>query len=92
MKKLSNDENITNLKKRKRLRQISIVFAFMTIIFAMVNLFDRSKGWALIAALLCVIVSHFTISFREKIPINKAEDYVPISEPKKKKKSNSKKK
>ena len=86
MKKLSNDENITNLRKRKYLRTVSICFAFLTIVFAMVNLFDRSKGWALIAALLCAIASHFTLNFREKIPINKAEDYEPISEPKPKKK------
>ena len=92
MKKLSNDENITNLKKRKYLRRVSICFAFLTIVFAIVNLFDRSKGWALIAALLCAVVSHFAITFREKIPINKAEDYVPISEPKKKKNTKSKKK
>ncbi len=90
MKKLSNDENITNLRKRKYLRTISMCFAFLTIVFAFVNLFDRSKAWALIAALLCAIVSHFTITFREKIPINKAEDYVPISEPKKKKTSKKK--
>ena len=64
MKKLSNDENITNLKKRKYLRHISIVFAFMTIVFAFVNLFDRSKWWALVAALICALAADFTIKFR----------------------------
>ncbi len=90
MKKLSNDENITNLKKRKYLRTLSIIFAFLTIVFAFVNLFDRSKGWALVVAVLCAIASRFTITFREKIPINKAEDYVSFTESKKKKKSKKK--
>ena len=90
MKKLNNDENITNLKKRKYLRTVSIVLAFLTIVFAFVNLFDRSKSWALIAAVVCAIASHFTITFREKIPINKAEDYVSFTESKKKKKTKRK--
>ena len=92
MKKLSNDENIKNLKKRKYLRNVSICFSFLTIVFAFINLFDISKWWALLVALLCALAAKYTLNFREKIPINRAEDYVPISEPKKKKKSNSKKK
>lgn len=92
MKKLSNDENVNNLKKRKYLRNASMCFASLTIVFAFINLFDRSKWWALIVALICALAADFTIKFREKIPINKAEDYVPISEPKKKKNTKSKKK
>ena len=38
-KKLSNDENIKNLKIRKNLRILMIIFASLTIVLAILNLF-----------------------------------------------------
>ena len=38
-KKLSNDENIKNLKIRKNLRILMIIFASLTIVLVILNLF-----------------------------------------------------
>ena len=50
--KLSNKDNIENYKKRKLLNELTIFFAGVTVTFAIVNLFETSKLWTLLVAVL----------------------------------------
>ena len=95
MKKLTNAENLENLQKRKFLRITSIIFAILTIMFAIFNLFYIEKKWLLALALLSALISTVLLNAREKIPINKVDDDVDetkISKIKEKKKVKTKKK
>ena len=89
MEKLSNSENIENLQKRKILWVLSIVFSFLTILFALLNLFNIEKWWLLVLALASAVLSTVFLRIRENIPINKLDDHVDeakIKEVKEKKK------
>ena len=89
MEKLSNSENIENLQKRKILWILSIVFSFLTILFALLNLFNIEKWWLLVLALVSAFLSTTFIKIRENIPTNKLDNHVDeakIKEVKEKKK------
>ena len=73
-KKLSNKENIDNYKKRKLLNELKIFFAGVTVTFAIVNLFDTSKIWTLLIAVLGLVGASVCMKMREKIPINISEE------------------
>lgn len=70
-KKLSNDENIKNLKIRKNLRILMIVFASLTIVLAILNLFyDVNLCYALLTCL-----SFYIVKWRRDVtPINKKDE------------------
>ena len=89
MKKLTNAENIENLQKRKYLRILAIIFAFLTMLFATLNFIDIKKWWFLVLALISALLSTSLIKTRENIPINRLDDHVDeavISRVKEKKK------
>jgi len=92
--KLSNKENIDNYKKRKLLNELTIFFAGVTVTFAIVNLFDTSKIWTLLIAVLGLVGASVCMKAREKIPINRSEevDTNKVKKIKEKKKVKSKKK
>ena len=72
--KLSNKDNIENYKKRKLLNELTIFFAGVTVTFAIVNLFDTSKLWTLLVAVLGLVGATICMKAREKIPINRSEE------------------
>lgn len=89
-KKLTNDENIKNLKKRKILRILIILFAILTILFSLLNLFFQVS---LIFALIAFLVTTILDRVRTNTPINKKDDIEDIrKEITKTKKRNYKKK
>lgn len=71
MVKLSNDENIRNLKKRKILRYIIIALGFTTIILAILSL--TIKLWFGFSLISFIITSILTKK-RESIPIRLNKD------------------
>ena len=71
MKKLSNDENIKNLKKRKILRIFIIIFAILTIAL---SLFVFFYNISIIFPVISYILTHVLIRYKEKIPINRIDD------------------
>jgi len=71
MKKISNDENIKNLKKREYLRITIIFFAFLTIALAVANLFFNIN---LIFALSTFLIYVILNKIRDNIVINKKDD------------------
>lgn len=74
-KKISNDENIKNLKKRKILRIIIIIFCLITIALAVSSLIFNIS---FIFPLLSFIITHILINIKEKIIINKKDDLKEI--------------
>ena len=71
MKKLTNDENIKNLRKREYLRIAVIVFAFLTIILSAANLFYNVS---LIFAIISFVVYVILNKIRDKTIINKKDE------------------
>ena len=71
MEKLSNEQNIKNLKKRERLRIIIIVFALATIILSLLNLFC---GVSIVFALITMIIVIVLEKVRDKTIIIKKEE------------------
>lgn len=64
MTKLTNDEKIKNVQKRKVLKVVVILLAILTIIFAVLTLWiDLNPIYSLIAFILEAIVS----KYREKL-------------------------
>ena len=76
-KKISNDENIRNLKKRKILRAFIIIFCILTIILAFLNLFYDVSIFFAIGTFVIVIILNKT---RDNIFINKRDDLEEIRE------------
>ena len=74
-KKISNDENIKNLKKRKILRIIIIIFCLITIALAVSSLIFNIS---FIFPLLSFIITHILINIKDKIIINKKDDLKEI--------------
>jgi predicted membrane protein len=70
-KKLSNDENIRNLKTRKQLRIVIIVFCLLTILLAIANLFFDVP---IVFAIITFVIYFLLNKKREKIVINLKED------------------
>ncbi len=71
MNKISNDENIKNLKKRKVLRIIIIIFCILTIASCILSLII---GLNLLVPIALFIITKVLISVREKTVINKKDD------------------
>lgn len=70
-RKLTNDENIKNLKKREYLRIAIMIFSFATIVLSIANLFyDLSLIFALVTFFITVILN----KVRGNTPINLNED------------------
>ncbi len=71
MVKLTNDQNIKNLKTRKILRILIIIFGLLTIILAFLSLTIKlGIGYSLVAFIITTILTRK----REKIPINRNKD------------------
>lgn len=70
-KKLTNDENIKNLKKREYLRIAIMIFSFSTIVLSIANLF---YGLNLIFALVTFFITVVLNKIRANTPINLNED------------------
>lgn len=87
-KRINNDQNIKNLKKREILRILIIIFSLLTIIFALGNLFYNVN---LLFALFCFIVTVIFNKIREKTVIVKKDNLKEIRQEIKKNKKNFKK-
>lgn len=74
-KKITNDENIKNLKKRKILRYFIILFAILTIVFSVLNLFFQVS---LVFALVFFVITTILDKVRSKIEIIKKDDMEDI--------------
>lgn len=74
-KKLTNDENIKNLKKRKVLRYFIILFAVLTIAFSLLNLFFQVS---LVFALVSFVITTVLDKVRSNIEIIKKDDMEDI--------------
>lgn len=71
MEKLTNDQNIKNLRTRKILRRIIIVFCLLTIVLAILSLTVKlGAGYSLVSFLITTLL----IKKRESIPINISKD------------------
>lgn len=58
MKKVDNDQNLKNYKKRKVLRALIIIFGIVTIVLAFLSLFIKlGAGYALIAFIIMTILT-----------------------------------
>lgn len=89
-KMLTNDENIKNLKKRKILRLLIILFAILTIVFSLLNLFFQVS---LVFALIAFVVTTILDKVRTNIEIIKKDEMEDVrKEIRKTKKRNSNKK
>lgn len=75
MVKLTNDQNIKNLKKRKILRYLIIVFGILTIVLAILALIIKLN---FIFSLLSFIVMTVLTKKRESIPIKISKDLESI--------------
>lgn len=71
MEKLTNDQNIKNLKKRKILRYFIIVFGITTIILAILALVIKLN---FIFSLVSFIIMTILTKKRESIPIKISKD------------------
>lgn len=74
-KKITNNENIKNLKKRKILRYFIILFAILTIVFSVLNLFFQVS---LVFALVFFVITTILDKVRSKIEIIKKDDMEDI--------------
>ena len=88
MKKLSNEENYKNYKKRKVLRWLIILCALLTIGFVITYYVTLDYMYVFIA-LAFFVLNVILNTFREKIPINLSEEN---QKEKEEKKNNKKKK
>lgn len=71
MVKLSNDENIKNLKKRELLRILMIIFSLLTIVLAFLNLFDKVN---IVFALFSFVITVILKRVRESTEIIRKDD------------------
>lgn len=85
MKKLTNDENIKNLRLRRLLRIIIIISGLATIILALLSLIIKISVWYAIGTML---VTTLLTRYRESISINKSDELLEIEKEIKKKKNN----
>ena len=73
--KLSNDENIKNLKKRKILRWFIIGFSIITIVLSLMSLIFQVN---LIFALIAFIITSILMRVRDNTKINKKDDLADV--------------
>ncbi len=65
---LTNDQNIENLKKREKLRIVIIIFSFITIVLAILNMFFNVH---ILFAFFSFVVVAVLNRIRDGIKINK---------------------
>ena len=70
-KKITNDENIKNLKKRKVLRIVIIFFSILTVILSICSLTFKIS---IIFPILSFVITHILMRIKDKILINKTDD------------------
>lgn len=71
MEKLTNDQNIKNLKTRKVLRTLIIIFGLLTIVLAILSLTIKlGIGYSLVAFIITTLLT----KKRESIPIKVSKD------------------
>ena len=70
-KKISNDENIRNLKIRKILRIIIIISALITIALSLLSIIYSIN---IIFPIIAFILTHILMKIRDNIVINKKDD------------------
>ena len=75
--KLSNEQNIKNLKKRKILRYIIMVLAFLTIILGILDLFYQRTLLLIITIALFVLVTILQ-NYRDSIKIIRHDELADI--------------
>lgn len=73
--KISNDENIRNLKKRKILRWIIIGFSIVTIVLSLLSLIIQLN---FIFPLITFIITSILMRVRDNTPINKKDDLADV--------------
>ena len=78
-KKITNDENISNLKKRKVLRYLIITFSLITMGFAIADLFLQ-QTLLLILAIICLIITTALNKYRDSLTIIKKDELKEIRE------------
>ena len=78
-KKITNDENISNLKKRKILRYLIITFSLITMGFAIADLFLQ-QTLLLILAIICLIITTALNKYRDSLTIIKKDELKEIRE------------
>ena len=72
---LTNDENISNLNKRKKLRIAIIISSLLTIIAAIASYFI---DYLLLIAVILFIITTILTKAREKTIINKSKELLKI--------------
>jgi len=70
---IDNEKNIKNLETRRILRYVLIIFDFLTIVFAIANLFYQ-KVIFLIFALICLVVVVICEHYRNNLEIIKNDE------------------
>ena len=75
--KISNEQNIKNLKKRKILRYIIMVLAFLTIILGILDLFYQRTLLLIITIALFVVVTILQ-NYRDSIKIIRHDELADI--------------
>ncbi len=70
-KKISNDQNIKNLKTRKILRYIIIAFSILTIVLSLLSIFNYIS---FIFPLITFIITTILMRKRDNTIINKVDD------------------
>lgn len=70
-KKLSNDENIRNLKKRYILRIVIIIILLATLVLSVCSIF---YNFLIIPTIILFIIAKVITKVRENTPINKISD------------------
>ena len=71
MSKITNDENIRNLKRRKILRIIIIIFSILTIVTSLLSLF---MNISILFPILSFLITTILMKYRDSIEINKKDD------------------
>ncbi len=78
-KKITNDENISNLKKRKILRYLIITFSLITMGLAIADLFLQHTI-LLILAITCLVITTALNKYRDSLTIIKKDELQEIRE------------
>lgn len=71
MTKLSNDQNITNLKYRERLRIYIMIMFFLTVVLAIMCIFLKVS---IIFPIITYLYAKFLVKKRDSVVINRKDD------------------
>ena len=73
--RLSNDQNIANLKKRKILRILIIIFSLITMVLSILSIII---GISFVFPLITFVIVTYLLNKREKTPINKSNNIYEV--------------